>query len=496
MEKNIKAELFEFVPRADTPEVPTSPGSYSSFGKALSKFIRRPLAIVPLAVIALIVLFSILVPVFVTRPPTYMDPYYAKKGPRSAWLSENVGIMHGEATRSFGEAGMISLYAIGIGAYDKTGEGVAPNTDMSGYSPLISFTKSGDRYRAVVDSYLEVGFIYMTVTEGEYLEMLEYEKNTGVELLYPLIAENEYSPARPDANIWYRTDSRGRAIDENGDLLDFSDDIALVDNYLRNEAGEPIYSVYSGGGSLESAGRKVRTLYYNYYLYKNGTRPDYIMGTDSQGYDLAQRLAGGVRLSLLIALAVSLINLTLGALVGAVEGYYGGVVDLSLERITDVLSGVPFIVVATLFQIHLASSVGAIPSLLFAFVLTGWIGTAKRVRAQFYRFKNSEYVLAARTLGASDGRIIWRHIFPNTLGTLITASALVIPGVIFSESMLSFLGIVNLGGSEMTSLGTLLSEAGSIWTSFPHLIFYPALFVSLLMISFNLLGNQLREALA
>ena len=161
---------------------------------------------------------------------------------------------------------------------------------------------------------------------------------------------------------------------------------------------------------------------------------------------------------------------------------------------SDILSGVPFIVVATLFQIHLAAKVGAVPSLLFAFVATGWIGTAARVRTQFYRFKNQEYVMAARTLGASDSRIIWKHIFPNSLGTIITSCALVIPGVIGSESMLSYLGIVKLGSAEVTSLGTLLSDANGIWTNYPHLMFFPALVLSLLMICFNLFGNGLRDA--
>ena len=154
----------------------------------------------------------------------------------------------------------------------------------------------------------------------------------------------------------------------------------------------------------------------------------------------------------------------------------------------------PFIIVATLFQIHLAAKVGAVPSLLFAFVLTGWIGTAARVRTQFYRFKNQEYVMAARTLGARDSRIIWKHIFPNSLGTIITSCALVIPGVINSESMLSYLGIVKLGSAGSTSLGTLLSDASSIWTNYPHLMIYPALILSLLMICFNLFGNGLRDA--
>ena len=271
--------------------------------------------------------------------------------------------------------------------------------------------------------------------------------------------------------------------------------MVLEDNYLRDAEGNPVYWKYHGGGTVETAQYRIRVLYYNWFQYVNGGElPDYVMGTDSVGYDLALRIAGGIKLSLLVAVSVSVINFLLGAIYGAVEGYYGGVIDLILERISDILNGVPFIIVATLFQIHLAKKLGPVPCLLFAYIATGWIGTAYRVRSQFYRFKNQEYVMAARTLGASDRRIIWKHIFPNTLGTLITSSALVIPGTIMSESMLSFLGIVKLGTADATSLGTLLSDAQGIWTNYPHLMLYPALVISLLMICFNLFGNGLRDA--
>ena len=270
--------------------------------------------------------------------------------------------------------------------------------------------------------------------------------------------------------------------------------MTLEDNYKRDENGNVIYKEYTGGGNLETAQLKVRVLYYNYYQYLNGSTPDYIMGTDSQGYDLALRIAGGIKLSLTVAVFVFIINFSIGAVYGAIEGYYGGTADILMERFADILSGVPFIVVATLFQIHLANKLGPVPCLLFAYVVTGWISTAYRVRSQFYRFKNQEYVMAARTLGARDRRIIWKHIFPNSLGTIITSAALSIPSTIMTESMLSFLGIVKLGSAEVTSLGTLLSDASSIWTNYPHLMLYPALFISLLMISFNLFGNGLRDA--
>ncbi len=481
---DLPKELFKPAAPRDIEELPHTV-SRGFFADALSRFWRFTASKIALSVIALILLFSIFVPLFSTRRSDMMDPYYAKLAPRI----ERLGI-RAERERRVSATGLVRIASIGMTEGESLGESVGKEM-----SPLIKAPEADGRiYTVGVDTYLEVGFIYKTVDREEYLSMLEYERETGEQLLYPLIATNEYNPEPDNANSWYKMASDGAPLDGLGEPMTVTEELRLYDNYLRDEGGNTVYTVASGGGDNESAGVKVRLLYYSYYKYKTGTSPDYLFGLDSQGYDLALRLADGIRLSLLIATLVSLINFTIGAVVGAVEGYFGGAVDLVLERVTDVLSGVPFIVVATLFQIYLADRVGPIPSLLFAFVLTGWLGTANRVRLQFYRFKKSEYVLAARTLGASHRRIIWRHIFPNTLGTLITASALVIPGVIFQESMLSFLGIVNLGGESLTSLGTLLADASGVWINYPHLMLFPALTISLLMISFNIFGEGLRDA--
>ncbi len=481
---DLPRELFRPAAPRDIEELPQT-RSRGFFADALSRFWHRAASKIALGVIALILLFSILAPLFSMRRSDMMDPYYAKLAPRI----ERFGI-RAERDRRVSATGLVRIASIGMTEGESLGESLGGEM-----SALIKMQKTDDRiYTARVDTYLEVGFIYKTVDREEYLSMLKYERETGERLLYPLVATNEYNPEPTNANSWYMQASDGTPLDELGEPMTVTEELRLYDNYLRDEDGNTVYTVASGGGDTESAGVKVRLLYYNYYKYKTGSSPDYLFGLDSQGYDLALRLADGIRLSLLIATLVSLINFTIGAVVGAVEGYFGGAVDLILERVTDVLSGVPFIVVATLFQIYLADRAGPIPSLLFAFVLTGWLGTANRVRLQFYRFKKSEYVLAARTLGASHARIIWRHIFPNTLGTLITASALVIPGVIFQESMLSFLGIVNLGGESLTSLGTLLADASGVWINYPHLMLFPALTISLLMISFNIFGEGLRDA--
>ena len=513
----IPREKFEFAnkgERLSDQKFEDKPISY--FKDAWLRFRRNKASIGATIIIICIILFSIFAPLFTMGKydSKFMDPYYAKMGPRNLLLSK-IGVAEGTVERKYNDRGYLLALAIGVGADGYDGETVAITEASEKYMPikkLLSLNAKsdpimGDSYAltAEVDTYLNVGFIYRPIEQQEFEKIRAWEEETGIHVLYPLIdTESKYYPKDLDpegtnANYWYRANKKLHPLDERGKKIEYSEgtdfsDVTFTDNYLRDENGDLVYWKYTGGGTLETAQYNVRVLYYNWYLYQNGFEPEYLFGTDSQGYDLALRMAVGIRLSLLVAVFVSVINFVLGAIYGAIEGYYGGTVDIVLERVSDILAGVPFVVVSTLFQLHLAKKVGPIPSLLFAFVVTGWIGTASRVRTQFYRFKNQEYVMAARTLGARDRRIIWKHIFPNSLGTIITSSALVIPSVIFSESMLSFLGIVNLGGSSMTSLGTLLSDASSIWTTYPHLMIFPAIVISLLMISFNLFGNGLRDA--
>ena len=512
MEKkyNIPKEKFAFVhdgERISDKKFDDKPIGY--FKDAWIRFRKSRASVVAAIIIIAIVLYSLVMPLIITsHDATFMCSTYAKKPGRVTWLRD-FGIATGGVDRNSNEAGYIRLLAIGVGAESKDGKVVTLGEGMkSEYQPILKTgtpyeqelpgKKVAKYYPASIDTYLEVGFMYTDVEQAEYDRIVAWQEQTGIQVIYPMVdTNNEYCFDANDANYWYKT--KGKAVPVttvggNAKTLSYSEDLVLEDNYKRNADGSLAYFTYAGGGNENTAQKRIRVLYYNYYQYLYGSEPNYIMGTDSQGYDLALRIAGGIRMSLVVAISVSVINFIIGAAYGAVEGYYGGTTDIVLSRITDILSGVPFIVVATLFQIHLSQKVGAIPSLLFAYVLTGWIGTASRVRTQFYRFKNQEYVMAARTLGARDRRIIWKHIFPNTLGTIITSSALVIPSVILTESMLSFLGIIKLGTAEATSLGTLLSDASGIWTNYPHLMLYPALIISLLMICFNLFGNGLRDA--
>ena len=485
------------------------------FRDAFRRFCKNKASIVAAIIIIMIILFAIILPFFDSGTGTQFDTRYAKKGPRNEFLSI-FGIATGDVDKDFPELGFIYEVGKGIatnvgGENITVGDAIRQGGKLQPVSRLdkIDMVQQGKEtnkfYYASADEYLSVGFIYLQVSQEEYKRMEQWQEENGVQLLYPLINTKEYCRDANDANYWYKTDKQGNPqyTAANGRVKDIEfetiDDLVLEDNYLRYTSGEKKgqlrYNKPIGGGDFETVEYQVRTLYYNYYQYTHeGAEPEFIFGTDVSGYDLAQRIAMGLRLSLLFSVCIFAINFIIGAIYGAIEGYYGGTCDLVLEFVAYILSGIPFIVVSTLFQMHLAAKVGAIPSLLFAFVLTGWIGTASLVRTQFYRFKNQEYVMAARTLGAKDMRIIWKHIFPNTLGTIITSSVLAIPGVIFSESMLTYLGIVNLNSATSTSLGTILAQAEKIWSIRPHVMLFPALFLSLLMICFNLFGNGLRDA--
>ena len=220
-----------------------------------------------------------------------------------------------------------------------------------------------------------------------------------------------------------------------------------------------------------------------------GVKTYYIFGTDALGRDMWTLVWTGSRTSLIIGLFVAAVTITLGVIWGSISGYYGGTVDLVMERFTEVLGGIPWLVIMTLMKLYFG---GSVITVAIALVLTSWIGTASTVRSQFYRYKGREYVLASRTLGARDKRLIFKHILPNALGPIVTSSVLVIPSAIFFESTVSYLGI---GVTSDTSIGNLLSSGQAMVTTYPHLTIAPALIISILMITFNLFGNGLRDAL-
>ena len=227
---------------------------------------------------------------------------------------------------------------------------------------------------------------------------------------------------------------------------------------------------------------------WNYRKLGYDKMPKFILGTDVSGFDLFKRAFAGLRTSLILGVCTAAFCFCFGLMWGSVSGYFGGNVDLFMERFCDILGGVPWIVVMTLCILHLGNNFF---TFFLALCLTGWMSTAARTRTQFYRFKGREYVLASRTLGASDMRLITRHILPNSMGTIITSSVLMIPSTIFSEATLAYL---NLGLQGLQSFGVMMSSNQQYLGIYPNLVIFPAIVMSLMMISFNLFGNGLRDA--
>ena len=231
------------------------------------------------------------------------------------------------------------------------------------------------------------------------------------------------------------------------------------------------------------------TVYVQYYKFLGYEKvPSYLMGTDKNGRDMLKYVFEGLRTSLIIGFLTFAICFTFGLIWGSISGYFGGTVDLLMERFTDILAGIPWFVVMTLIILHLGTKFS---TFVIAMCATGWIRTASLTRTQFYRFRGREYVLASRTLGASDARLIYKHILPNGLGTIITSAVLMIPGVIFTEANIAYLG---LGLKGLSSLGVILSDNQSELMTSPYLLLFPAVVIALIMISFNLFGNGLRDA--
>ena len=210
----------------------------------------------------------------------------------------------------------------------------------------------------------------------------------------------------------------------------------------------------------------------------------HICGTDKLGRDFAVRLMMGTRISLTVGLICAALVLIVGSIFGAVAGFAGGWVDIIMMRITDILYTIPDVLLIIVLSLALKARL--------VFVLLYWVGMARITRSQILVLKESEYVTAARALGASSSRIIRKHLLTNCIGTLIVTTTLQIPSAIFTESYLSFLG---LGvAAPMPSLGSLATDAVKGMNTYPHLLFLPAILISVIILAFNLFGDGLSDA--
>lgn len=545
---NISAEKFKFVSsehRLGEKGLDSKPVGY--FKDAWNRFKKNKGSVAAAVIIGILILFSIISPIVSSYTISYMDNYFAYCYPKSH-ISDALGLnfWDGCISKTNSQNQFLYYYAMGV----ESGHNTIKNQKYK-----VKDTSTGKLYAFRLDSYQKTGSVFKDLTYNEYIALQQYQDKTGIQILYP-VTDTKLRPQATqdsnDANYWYKTTKvDGKTVpvftenedgtfsfeniylgydesktvimstpgedgkttyiyetDDRGNILSSGSDKTKAKKFHRDAYFSKVF--HGEGETSENrlyeyaiknqTGFSVRINYYEYYKYyhteilKDGIKePFFLFGTTASGKDIFTCLGGGARLSFLLAICVSVVNLFIGTVYGAIEGYYGGVADMIMERVSDILSAVPFMIVITLLKMHMKGS-SQLLILFISFFLTGWISAAGRTRMQFYRFKNQEYVMASRTLGASDVRVMFKHIFPNSLGTLITSTVLVIPGMIFSESSLSYLGIINLETGSLTSVGTMLSAADPYLATYPYMMLFPAVFISLLMLSFNLFGNGLRDA--
>ncbi|MGN0664552.1 MAG: ABC transporter permease [Negativibacillus sp.] len=217
---------------------------------------------------------------------------------------------------------------------------------------------------------------------------------------------------------------------------------------------------------------------------------EYWFGTDDMGRDLFTRICVGGRISIYIGLCCTLVMFVIGALVGALAGLKGGWVDDLIMRFCEFIGNLPYLIIVVILSLVMGRSMF---SLVFAMSITSWVGTARMVRGQILQIKEMDYVQAAKALGADTNRIIIKHLLPNTMGIIMVTITMSIPGFIFSEAFLSYIGL-GVRPPE-TSWGALASAGQQQLMFYPHQLFFPCLMIVITMLAFHLIGDGLSDAL-
>jgi len=271
-----------------------------------------------------------------------------------------------------------------------------------------------------------------------------------------------------------------KRLELEADLDDISDKDARDEERDRVEKvlkDTPVYHVYMSGEEVVTS----KTMLNNKFWF----------GTDQLGRDIYSRVMYGARISLTVAFVATLVNFIIGVFYGGISGYIGGAVDNVMMRVVDIISTVPLLIYVILIQVFFDKT--GLFTICLALGIVFWVRMARLVRGQILSIKEQEYILAARTIGASTGRILSRHLIPNAMGPIIVSLAMSIPSAIFTEAFLSFIGIGI--AVPVASWGTMAQEATQNLNAYPYQLFYPALFISATVLAFNFLGDGLRDAL-
>ena len=487
---NLSKEDFQFVQMNEKifdKKFETKAVGY--FGDALRRFCKNKSSLVAFILLIIIILMAIFVPIFSKYDATTINISEQYLPPRIPIL-EKLGIADGtKKITGINVEYIISVNDPIVDTLVDDPQNTDPKKDIKnyyffeyivGYDSIedLKATKYETIFSGVVTYRVDFKYnVYKALTRPRWLRSQSYE---------------EYVKYQNEGIIKHNEEGEELVVVKKEAGINELKKFCIKYGYTLNTPNlEEIY--------FQTMGKRIEELYNYEILIDPLLNPNYkevyhYFGTDNSGRDMWVRLWQGTRLSLLIGLFVAIVSITVGVVWGSISGYYGGMVDLVMERFTEILTGIPWIVIMTITKMLLFGHINNIFIVAISLVLTSWTGTDSMVRSQMYRYKNREYVLSSRTLGAKDMRLIFKHILPNALGTIVTSCVLVIPSAIFFESSVAYLG---LGVDASTvSIGNLLNLGRDLGiVQYPYLTLFPALLISVLMISFNMFGNGLRDAL-
>lgn len=358
------------------------------------------------------------------------------------------------------------------------------------------------KHRLAMIGIVLIVFIVLFGTVGPYLTAYSYsDQSNDFKNLPPRL---EIVEVEEGINLYLSSDYNMFLVLDSGKMdkklkLDKRDPINKVYTYLLDEenSDETVILDFSYNTLKDKQGYDYDyTIEYKgeVFKYSTGTKFNlsFPFGTDDLGRDVLTRVMYGARISLLIAVVATMVNLFIGVIYGSISGFEGGRVDNIMMRIVDIINSIPLMLYVILLMVWFRKSDG-LTNIIIALSSVYWVGMARLVRGQMLSLKEQEFVLAARVIGVPKYKIILRHLIPNAIGPIIVSMTMMIPSAVFTEAFLSFIG---LGVSApQASWGTLANNALSGLITYPYQLFFPALAIAITMLAFNFLGDGLRDAL-
>ena len=390
---NIPKEKFRFAdPNRKTGDKKLDTKQMSYAKDVFRRFCKNKSSVVAAIIICFLVLFAIIVPIFceTTYSKSLTDTNrmkYIKLLPKCE-LFEGTGFWDGTKKETINQ----NKYYVYKALEAETGYAAIAEVYGDPYSKSNSLG-DGLYYDVRSDAYVTNGMAFIDLTAADWEDLQRWQKETGIQVIFPAVdtqlkgAFNSpliVKEKHKDANVWYATDSRGNPkVDSDGNFTNAYarstaarfQGLAYLEHYnydslrIEGDDGTYLYALVSPlkvGEDQYVFSYKVRVYLTNYFQYRYGHEPSFLFGTNETGQDILTRLAAGARFSLVLAICISAVNLFIGAIYGAIEGFYGGAIDLIMERISDILGGMPTMVVMSLFQLHLAAKVGPVWSMAFA----------------------------------------------------------------------------------------------------------------------------------